>query len=120
MRVTLENVLTPEAYEITIPLAERFVDGVEEIIKEFILPWNVMRLGCRTEYWFRTKPARNASEAAEAVDPELDRYVHPTPLNRGILMTPFHNMALISPQTTAEDIDHHTAVFREIVQNLAE
>lgn len=120
MRATLENVLTPEAYEITIPLAKRFVAGVEEVIKEFALPWNVTRLGCRAEYWFRTKPARNGSEAAEAVDPELDRYMHLAALNRGILMTPFHNMALISPQTKAEDIDRHTAVFREIVHNLVE
>lgn len=120
MRATLENVLTPESYEITIPLAERFVSGVEEVIKEFALPWNVTRLGCRAEYWFRTKPARNGSEAAAAVDPELDRYMHLAALNRGILMTPFHNMALISPQTKAEDIDRHTAVFREIVRNLAD
>jgi len=120
MRATLENVLTPEAYEVTIPLAERFVAGVEEVIKEFELPWNVTRLGCRAEYWFRPDPARNGSEAAEAVDPELDRYMHLAALNRGILMTPFHNMALISPQTRAEDIDRHTEVFREIVRNLVE
>lgn len=120
MRATLEKVLTPEAYEITIPLAGRFVAGVEEVIKEFELPWNVTRLGCRVEYWFRPDPARNGSEAAEAVDPELDSYMHLAALNRGILMTPFHNMALISPQTTVEDINRHTEVFREIVRNLVE
>lgn len=118
MRATLENVLTAEAYEITIPLAERFVAGVDEVIKEFELPWNVTQLGCRAEYWFRPDPARNGTEAAEAVDPELDSYMHLATLNRGILMTPFHNMALISPQTTVEDIDRHTEVFREIVKNL--
>ncbi len=118
MRATLENVLTTEAYEITIPLAERFVAGVEEVIKEFGRPWNVTQLGCRAEYWFRPEPARNGSEAAEAVDPELDSYMHLATLNRGILMTPFHNMALISPQTTVEDINRHTEVFREIVKNL--
>jgi len=111
-------VLTEAAYKVTIPLAARFVDGVNEVIHEFDLPWNVTSLGCRTEYWFRREPARNGQEAAEAIDTELDRYMHLAALNRGILMTPFHNMALISPQTSTEDIDRHTEVFREIVRNL--
>ena len=118
MRVTLEKVLTEDAYTVTIPLADRFVDGVNEVIQEFNLPWNVTSLGCRTEYWFQREPARNGQEAAEAIDTELDRYMHLAALNRGILMTPFHNMALISPQTSNEDIDRHTEVFREIVRNL--
>lgn len=118
MRVTLEKVLTQAAYNITIPLADRFVDGINEVIGEFELPWNVTKLGCRSEYWFRREPARNGHEAAAAVDTELDRYMHLAALNRGILMTPFHNMALISPQTTSADIDMHSGVFREIVQNL--
>jgi len=78
----------------------------------------VQQLGCRAEYWFREKSARNGAEAAAVVDVELDRYMHLATLNRGILMTPFHNMALISPQTTEEDIDYHTKVFREIVEAL--
>jgi len=79
---------------------------------------DVQQLGCRAEYWFREKPARNGAEAVAAVDMDLDRYMHLAALNRGILMTPFHNMALISPQTTEEDIDYHTKVFREIVETL--
>lgn len=120
MRATLEDVLNQEAFNITIPLAERFTSGVNDVIREFDLPWNVTRLGCRAEYWFRREPARNGTEAAEAVDVELDRYMHLAALNRGILMTPFHNMALISPQTTETDIDMHTEVFREIVLPLVE
>lgn len=118
MRATLEHVLTPAAYERMIPLAQRFTKGVSSVIEDHGLPWNVQRLGCRAEYWFRQKPARNGAEAAAAVDMELDRYMHLATLNRGILMTPFHNMALISPQTTEEDIDYHTKVFREIVEAL--
>lgn len=118
MRATLEHVLTPAAYDRMIPLAHRFVQGVSSVIKERSLPWNVQQLGCRAEYWFREEPARNGAEAAAAVDMELDRYMHLATLNRGILMTPFHNMALISPQTTEEDIDYHTKVFREIVEKL--
>ena len=118
MRATLEHVLTDAAYARTIPLAERFEAGVRAVIEEFALPWNVTRLGCRAEYWFRPQPARNGAEAAAAVDHDLDRFMHLWALNRGILMTPFHNMALIAPYATEADIDQHTRVFREAVQAL--
>lgn len=113
MRATLEQVLTAEAYARTIPLAERWAAGVEAVIAEFGLPWIVKRLGCRAEYWFRPTAPRNGTEAVTAMDFELDRYMHLVALNRGILLTPFHNMALIAPETTEADIDRHTRVFRE-------
>lgn len=118
MRVTLEEVLTPSAYARTIPLAQRFVAGAESVIAEAGLPWIVKRLGCRAEYWFRATPPRNGGEAALAADPELDRYMHLCALNRGILMTPFHNMALFCPAVTEADVDRHTDVFRESVAAL--
>jgi glutamate-1-semialdehyde 2,1-aminomutase len=118
MRATLAEVLTAGAYARTIPLAERFQAGVEGVIAEFGLPWIVKRLGCRAEYWFRPEPPRNGAEAAAAVDPELDRFMHLFALNRGILLTPFHNMALIAPDTTESDIDRHTEVFRQSVAAL--
>lgn len=118
MRATLASVLTEEAYAHTIPLADRFTAGVEGVIAKFNLPWIVKQLGCRAEYWFRATPPRNGGEAAAAVDVELDRYMHLAALNRGILLTPFHNMALISPATTEADIDYHTQVFRESVAAL--
>lgn len=118
MKATLQNVLTQEFYNKAIQLQERFTEGVESVIKEFELPWIVKRLGNRSEYWFRPKPPRNGSEAFVAIDHELDRYMHLFTLNRGILMTPFHNMALISPEIKQEDVDYHTKVFREAVQSL--
>jgi glutamate-1-semialdehyde 2,1-aminomutase len=113
MRAALGEVLTPAAYERTIALATRFTQGVEGVIAELGLPWIVKQLGCRAEYWFRPEPPVNGSEAVAAMDPDLDRYMHLAALNRGILLTPFHNMALIAPEVTGEDIDLHTAVFRE-------
>jgi glutamate-1-semialdehyde aminotransferase len=68
---------------------------------EYGLPWTVQRLGCRAEYWLRPVPPRNGEEAAAAMDPELERYMHLAALNRGILLTPFHNMALIAPAVTS-------------------
>ncbi len=118
MRAALQSVLTKEAYDRTIPLAQRFAEGVAAVIADYRLPWHVTRLGCRAEYWFRETPPQNGSEAAASIDPELDRYMHLAALNRGILMTPFHNMALVSPETTEADIDRHTEVFRESVAAL--
>ena len=118
MRATLENVLTPAAFEHMIPLAGRFTDGVAEAIREVALPWHVTRLGCRAEYLFTPHRPRNGSEAAAAMDFPLERFMHLYALNRGILLTPFHNMALMSPATTAEDVDQHTRAFREAVAEL--
>ncbi len=118
MRATLEKVLTPTMYERCEKLADRYEAGVLDAIKEFELPWIVKRLGFRVEYWFRQAPPRNGGEANAAVDSELDRYMHLWALNRGILMTPFHNMALIAADTTEADVDNHTKVFREAVQAL--
>jgi glutamate-1-semialdehyde 2,1-aminomutase len=118
MRATLQNVLTDAYYKKAIALQECFTEGIEAVIHEFDLPWIVKRLGNRSEYWFRPKPPRNGGEAFAAIDHELDRYMHLFALNRGILLTPFHNMALISPEITQEDVDYHTKVFREAVLSL--
>jgi len=120
MKATFEEVLTPEFYEKAFTLQDRFTTGVESVIQEFGLPWIVKRLGNRSEYWFRPTPPKNGGEAAAAIDHELDRYMHLFTLNRGILMTPFHNMALISPETTQDDVDYHTQVFRDAVRSLFE
>jgi len=120
VRATLEHVLTPGLYERTIPLAQRFTEGVEAVIARHRLPWIVKQLGCRAEYWFRPEPPHNGGEAVAAVDSELDQYMHLCALNRGILMTPFHNMALIAPDTTEADIDRHTQAFAESVAQLFE
>ena len=118
MKATLQHVLTDDFYGKSIALQEYFTEGVESVIQEFSLPWIVKSLGNRSEYWFRPTPPRNGGEAFAAIDHELDRYMHLFALNRGILMTPFHNMALISPEITRDDVDVHTKVFREAVASL--
>ena len=119
MRATLAEVLTEEAFGRMIPLAERWTDGVETAIAEAGLPWHVTRLGCRAEYLFGPDRPRNGAEAHAAGNFPLERYLHLFALNRGILLTPFHNMALMSPATTGADVDRHTEVFREAVLELA-
>jgi len=119
MRATLEHVLTEEAFAQMIELAERFERGVQDAIDEALLPWHVTRLGCRVEYLFRRERPVNGSEAAFGGNELLDRLIHLYALNRRILLTPFHNMALMSPATTEADVDVHTAVFGDAVRELS-
>jgi glutamate-1-semialdehyde 2,1-aminomutase len=119
MRATLENILTAKNFEKMMPLAVRFNDGVAAEIKKHALPWNVRRLGCRAEYTFCQRAPRNGGESAAAADFELERLLHLYALNRGVLLTPFHNMALMCPETTPADIDQHTRLFAEAVSELA-
>jgi glutamate-1-semialdehyde 2,1-aminomutase len=118
MRATLEHVLTDEAFERMIALGERWAAGVKDAIGRHGLPWDVQRLGCRAEYWFTPAPPHNGGEAAAADDHELARFAHLFALNRGILLTPFHNMALMSPATTEDDVDAHSRVFDEMCGEL--
>lgn len=113
MRATLDKVLTAPAFERMIPMATRWKAGVEKAIKDFGVPWHVTQLGCRAEYLFAAQEPRNGTEAHDAMDFELERYLHLYAMNRGVLLTPFHNMALMCPATAPDDIDHHTKVFRD-------
>ncbi len=117
-RATLAEVLTEEAFERMIALAERFATGCDEVIGEFGLPWQATRLGCRVEYMFSPTPPRDGGEAAAAFDTGLDALLHLYMLNRGILMTPFHMMALMCPATTASDVDAHTGALRQFATEL--
>lgn len=117
IRATLTHALRPEDFAVAVPLAERFADGVAEVIAEHDLPWHVQRLGCRAEYWF-CPPPRDGAAAAAAVDEELEGLLHLWCLNRGVLLTPFHNMALLCPAHTETDVDRHTEVFAEAVAAL--
>lgn len=118
MRTTLEHVLTAKNFEKMIALAVRFNEGVSSAIRAFGMPWNVQQLGCRAEYTFCEMPPRNGGESAAAADFELERFLHLYALNRGVLLTPFHNMALMCPETSEADIDRHTAVFNEALGEL--
>ncbi len=118
MRATLSEVLTDDAFERMISLGGRWAAGVRGVIDEVGLPWEVQQLGARAEYWFRATPPANGSEAAAADDHELARFLHLHALNRGVLLTPFHNMALMCPATTEADVDRHTEVFREAASSL--
>src|SRR4051812_6532319 len=115
-RATLEYVLTEDAFERMTDRATHFTEGVRDVIAD--LPWSVAQLGARTEDRFASPPPRTGSESNAAADTELDDYFHTYLANRGVLITPFHNMALMCPDTTDEDVDRHTEAFRAAVEEL--
>ncbi len=118
IRATLGEVLTDGAFARMIPLAERWEAGVAHVIASHDVPWHVTRLGARAEYHFMPTRPRTGREQWDHGDPELERFLHLWVMNRGILMTPFHNMALMSPATTEADVDRHTEAFEAAVSSL--
>jgi glutamate-1-semialdehyde 2,1-aminomutase len=117
-RATLDQVLTAAAFERMIEVAGRFTEAVQGVIDSNDLPWHVVQLGARAEYGFLPEPPTSGGQAAAGSDPELEEYLHLFLLNRGVLITPFHNMALMSPATEREDVDRHTEVFAEACELL--
>jgi len=115
MRATLGEVLTEEAFEHMAALATEFTAGVQATLDELDVPWSISQLGARAEYRFARPAPTTGQASAAAADEQLDAYMHLAMVNRGILMTPFHNMALMCPETSREDVDRHTEVFREVV-----
>jgi glutamate-1-semialdehyde 2,1-aminomutase len=115
MRATLGEVLTEDAFARMTELATAFTAGVQSTLDALDVPWSISQLGARAEYRFARPAPRSGEESAAAADDDLDAYLHLAMCNRGILMTPFHNMALMCPETSREDVDRHTQTFREVV-----
>jgi glutamate-1-semialdehyde aminotransferase len=117
-RAALGEVLTEAAFEKMVPLAARWERGVQAGIDRHAAPWSVTRLGARAEYHFMPAPPRDGADQVAHADAELERLLHLWVMNRGVLMTPFHNMALMSPVTTEADVDRHTSAFDEALATL--
>ena len=118
MRATLEGVLTHEAFEKMIDLATYMTDGVNDLLEKYNLPWSINQLGTRAEYRFAKPYPRTGTEAFESADGELEDFLHLYLVNRGVLLTPFHNMILMCPTTTRADIDRHQEVFEQAIKEL--
>lgn len=118
MRATLEKVLTEDAFKYMIDLATVFTDGVNELFEKYQLPWAINQLGTRAEYRFARPYPKNGTEAFNAADAELEDYLHVYLANRGVMLTPFHNMALMCPTTTLADVEKHNQVFEEAIKEL--
>jgi glutamate-1-semialdehyde 2,1-aminomutase len=118
-RATLDEVLTEDAFEAMMALCDRFVAGVRTVLDERAVPWSIAQLGARAELAFTREPPRSGGASAALHDAALEDALHLFLLNRGVMITPFHNMALMSPATTVADVDRHTEVFAQAVAALA-
>ena len=118
-RATLGEVLTDDAFRHMVALRERFAAGAEAAISEHGLPWSLVSLGARCEFRYAPEPPQTGAESAAAGDPALDEYLHLYLMNRDVLITPFHNMALMCPATTEAQVDRHTQAFGEALAELA-
>ena len=117
VRATLSSTLLQSDFDQMIPLATRWTTGVRSAFDSFSLDWHVQQLGCRAEYWFGPPPTDGAGAAATG-DHDLESYLHLYALNRGVLLTPFHNMALMCPSHTSDDVDLHTEIFSDSLQSI--
>lgn len=118
MRANLAEVMHEAAYARMFALAERLAEGLRQAIAAHGLPWCVTRIGARTEFQFTARPPRNGSEADAMLDSELEQVVHLYLLNRGLLITPFHNMLLVCPDTTPADVDRLLACFHALLDEI--
>jgi glutamate-1-semialdehyde 2,1-aminomutase len=118
-RATLGEVLTEEAFETMMALCDRFVAGLRAVLDEHDVPWSIAQLGARAELAFAPDPPRSGGASAALHDAALEDALHLFLLNRGVMITPFHNMALMSPATSEADVDRHTEVFAQAVAALA-
>jgi glutamate-1-semialdehyde 2,1-aminomutase len=118
MRANLEQVMTEQAYEGMFALAGQLAAGLRGVITRYQLPWCVTQVGARTEFQFSPEPPRNGSEAASGLDSALEQVIHLYLLNRGLLITPFHNMLLVCPGTSAADVARLLEVFDDCVREL--
>lgn len=118
MRATLETVLTDENFERMIETCTVFAEGCQSIFDRYDLPWSINQLGCRAEYRFAKPYPITGTDAHDSADGELEDFLHLYLANRGIMMTPFHNMALMCPTTTVDDVNKHLVVFEAGVKEL--
>lgn len=119
MRATLEEVMTDGNYAHMDHLARRLDAGLTAVIDRYRLPWHVARVGARVEFICAPGPLRNGGEAETAHAPALEAAIHVALVNRGVLIAPFHNMMLISPATSATQVNRLISAFGTVAARLA-
>jgi glutamate-1-semialdehyde 2,1-aminomutase len=119
MRATLEHVMTADAYAHMESLAGALATGLQAVVDQYGMAWHVVRVGARVEFICAPGPLRNGTEAEAAHAPALEQALHLSLLNRGCLIAPFHNMMLVSPATTARQVESLCMAFEAAVASLA-
>lgn len=120
IRACLSEIMTAETYGRMEAMAQRIEHGLQEVIARHRLPWHVARLGARLEVVFSPSPVANAAEMHATAQPEVEAYLHLAMLNRGFLLTPFHNMLLVCPEIAEEQADSLVAAYDAVLAPLGE
>ena len=110
IKVNLSDVMTQAAYQHMLPLSAYLAQSIDREIKKRNLPWHVSHVGARAEFLCCPEPPRNGTEAQKTQQGKLEQAIHLYLINRGILIAPFHNMTLVSPSTTKEQVDRLTEI----------
>ncbi len=118
MRAVLAEVLTDDSFGPMEELATVFASDVREAIAEHALAWSVTQLGARAEYRFASPAPTSGGASFQSADALLEQYLHLYCVNRGVLLTPFHNMALMCPVTTRAQVARHGVLFNEALDEL--
>jgi glutamate-1-semialdehyde 2,1-aminomutase len=111
--------MTEQAYRHMIPLAEHLAGELRAVFDVAGVPWSVTQLGARCEFQFSPTLPRNGSEAEAAMNPALESAIHLYLLNRGVIITPFHNMMLVAPETRPVDVERLVTALRDCIHELA-
>lgn len=120
LATNLTAVATPAAYATMLARQSALSAGMRASIARHGLAWSVTQLGARSEFQFCPNPPRNGSQAEHAMDDQLEHAIHLYLLNRGIMITPFHNMTLVCPQTSEAHIERYLTVFDDCLRELLE
>ena len=118
LRACLELVMTPAAFQHMLAMGERLEDALESLLEAEGLPWNVQRVGARLEVGYSRLQPRSGRESVAAVPPLLPEAIRCYLLNRGLVITPFHNMVLMSPVTPAAEVDRLYSAWAECIREL--
>ena len=97
--LSMSEFMTNPPAQSTTPRAARLADALRALFARHRLPWCVTQIGARCEFQFCPTPPRTGAEAEAAMDHALERLIHLSLLNQGVLITPFHNMMLVCPDT---------------------
>jgi len=117
LEASLDELMTPANYQAMQDTASYLSEGLGRLFAAHSLTWNVSRVGARLEFGFG-KPPRDGVESERAAWPDLEHAIHLFLLNRGVLLTPFHNMMLCSPSTTSAHADRLLNSLRDCLREI--
>ena len=117
LEASLDELMTPANYQAMQDTASYLSEGLGRLFAAHALTWHVARVGARLEFGFGKAP-RDGAESEREAWPELEHAIHLCLLNRGVLLTPFHNMMLCSPSTTSAHADRLLNTWRDCLREI--